>query len=201
MQSTNIPNSPRGRKKFLLIAAIFFVPMVLAWISYFGPASWHPSGTTNNGELITPAIPLELGEIAMLDQDAAVDPWQEKWTLLQVWQGDCGEECAQRVHDMRQLRKSLHRRRERVQRVILLPSRAEAEAMQAKFQEAHALLRFGVLSKAKHAELVQLINRDEPLTVAIVDPLGNYLMRYVPATGLRGMYKDIMRLLKLSNIG
>lgn len=201
MQSTNTQTGPHGRKKFLLIGAIFFAPMVLAWISYFGPESWHPSGTINNGELITPAIPLELGKVEMLDQEELSEPWNAKWTLIQLWQGDCDAVCAQRIVDMRQLRKSLHRKRERVQRVIFLPNRAQAEALQKQFQEEHELLRFAVLDGEKHAALSALINRDATLTVAIVDPLGNYMMRYGPEMSLRGMYKDIMRLLKLSNIG
>lgn len=192
----------RGRRRFLMIAAIFFLPMALAWISYFGPEAWQPRETTNNGELITPAVPLNLGEIELLDSETPMEPWEGKWTLLQFLPGSCEASCEARVVDIRQLRKSLHRRRERVQRLILVPSRADADRLQAQFEADHPLLRFGVLPEARHSELMSQINRDEPLTVALVDPLGNYLMRYEPAVvDLRGMYKDIMKLLKLSNIG
>lgn len=192
----------RGRRRFLLIAGIFFLPMALAWVSYFGPESWHPQHTTNNGELITPAEPLELGAIVMLDADTPVEPWAEKWTLLQVINADCDESCLNRIADMRQLRKSLHRRRERVQRLLLLPSQSDAEALAKRLGGEHPLLRFGVVAPERHAALLSKINRGQPLTVALVDPLGNYLMRYEPdKVELRGMYKDIMKLLKLSNIG
>ncbi len=198
---SNAASAARGRKKFLLIAAIFFVPMALAWVIYFGPQSWHPSHTTNNGELVSPAEALDLGEIEMLDSDEPVDPWAKKWTLLQLVPATCDAACVARVYDMRQLRVSLHRRRDRVQRLILVPNREQAESLSAEFAAEHPHLRFGVLNAARFAELDGHINRDEPLTVALVDPLGNYLMRYEPEVDLRGMYKDIMRLLKLSNIG
>lgn len=197
---TTAPAS-RGRRRFLLIAAIFFTPMVIAWSIYFGPDSWKPQGLTNHGELISPAQPLELGEIVLLDRDAPEVPWDGKWTLLQVWTGPCTEECVARIVDMRQLRKSLHRRRDRVQRLLLLPSRAEADALQQQLAAEHPLLRFGVLAPARHEALDAQLRRDVPLTVNVVDPLGNYLMRYTPEVDLRGMYKDVMKLLKLSNIG
>lgn len=194
-------NPSQGRKKFLLIAAIFFVPMMLAWIVYFGPDSWLPTHTTNNGELVTPTVVLELGAIELLDRDAPEEPWDKKWTILQLIPAACDAACAARVVDMRQLRTSLHRRRDRVQRLILSPSREQAEQLQAAFAAEHPLLRFGVLGTERFAALAKQVNREEPLTVALVDPLGNYLMRYEPAVSLRGMYKDIMKLLKLSNIG
>ncbi len=197
----NAANPSRGRKTFLLIAAIFFVPMILAWIVYFGPDSWQPSHTTNNGELVSPTVVLELGAIELLDRDAPEEPWNKKWTLLQLLPAACDSACAARVFDMRQLRTSLHRRRDRVQRLILAPTREQAEQLQAQFAAEHPHLRFGVLGMPRFGELNTQINRQEPLTVALVDPLGNYLMRYEPAISLRGMYKDIMKLLKLSNIG
>lgn len=198
---SNTVAASRGRKKFLLIAAIFFVPMALAWIIYFGPDSWLPTNTTNNGELITPAQALELGEITLLDVAEPEEPWAKKWTLLQLLPLGCDAACTQRVVDMRQLRVSLHRRRDRVQRLILVPSRDAAEKLSEQMAAEHPHLRIGVLAADRFAALNTLINQNEPLTVAIVDPLGNYLMRYEPEISLRGMYKDIMKLLKLSNIG
>ncbi len=198
---TDAVNASRGRKKFLLIAAIFFVPMILAWVVYFGPDSWYPSSTTNKGELISPAVPLELGPIVLNDRDEPEEPWAKKWTLLQLIPTACDASCVARVVDIRQLRTSLGRRRDRVQRLILVPNIEQAKALEAQFSAEHPHLRFGVLDPVRFSGLAEQINRDEPLTVAIVDPIGNYLMRYEPEVDLRGMYKDIMKLLKLSNIG
>ena len=190
----------RGRRRFLLIAVIFFTPMILAYAVYFGPEAWKPSGQTNHGELQNPVRPLELN-LLQVDGQTSAEAWQGQWTLLQLLPEQCDAACESRIVDMRQLRTSLHRHRERVQRLVLLPSSEAAQALQARLQAEHPLLRFGVLEADEHARLQQELNAGEPLTVVLVDPLGNYLLRYTPEVDLRGMYKDIKRVLKLSNIG
>ncbi len=32
----------RGRRQFLLLAALFFVPLALAFWLYYGPGDWRP---------------------------------------------------------------------------------------------------------------------------------------------------------------
>ena len=190
----------RGRRRLLLIAVIFFTPMLLAWLVYFGPQDLRPEGRTNYGELQQPVAPLEL---ALRDAQGAplAEPWDGKWTLLQVLPADCDAACAARVVEMRQLRKSLHRRRTRVQRLVVLPDAATAQELAAQWGAEQPFLRYAVLPASDHAALAARINQGDAGAVALIDPLGNYVLRYAGEADLRGMYKDIKRLLKLSNIG
>ena len=41
----------------------------------------------------------------------------------------------------------------------------------------------------------------QPGEVLLIDPLGNLVMRYESGFVAKGLYKDLKRLLKLSNIG
>nr|MBV6628966.1 hypothetical protein [Oceanococcus sp. HetDA_MAG_MS8] len=199
--SSSAPPQPRGRRRFLLIAAIFFTPFFLAWLLYFGPEEWRPHGQTNNGEMLLPIAPVDL-PLQDLQGQVLADPWNEKWTLLQVLPSECDQACESRLIDIRQLRKSLHRKRSRVQRLVVLPDAGSARALKSRLEQEHPLLEYAVLSASQHAQLRQRLQGDDPLTVTIIDPLGNAVMRYSPQkVDLRGLYDDLKRLLKLSNIG
>jgi hypothetical protein len=47
----------RARSALVLLAALFLVPLVLAFLTYYG-TSWRPAGRVNHGHLYTPARPL-----------------------------------------------------------------------------------------------------------------------------------------------
>ena len=48
----------RGRRQLVALAALFFVPLAVAFWLYYGADGWRPGGGTNKGELIDPARPL-----------------------------------------------------------------------------------------------------------------------------------------------
>ncbi len=48
----------RGRRQLLFLASLFFVPLLLAFWLYYGGSGWRPTGGTNKGDLINPAVPL-----------------------------------------------------------------------------------------------------------------------------------------------
>jgi hypothetical protein len=192
---------PRGRRRFLLIAAIFFTPFILAWLIYFGPEDWRPQNHTNHGEMLLPITPVDM-PLSDAKGQPLTDPWNGKWTLFQVLPAACDDACVARLVEMRQLRKSLHRKRSRVQRLVVLPDGASLQALRSRLGAEHPLLEYAVLPPPLHGELLARLQDGDPLTVSIVDPLGNAVMRYSPqAVDLRGLYDDLKRLLKLSNIG
>ena len=52
------PQRRRGRRQLILLASLFFVPLLVAFWLYYGDAGWRPAGGTNQGDLINPAVPL-----------------------------------------------------------------------------------------------------------------------------------------------
>ena len=42
----------RSRRMLLLLVALFFLPLALAFVAYY--SGWRPQGNTNHGELLQP---------------------------------------------------------------------------------------------------------------------------------------------------
>jgi hypothetical protein len=67
-----------SRGQLWLLIALFFVPLAFAFIMYYG-FDWRPAGTTNKGDLITPARPLPSDQlIDPQDQPIAEQIFKER---------------------------------------------------------------------------------------------------------------------------
>ncbi len=191
-----------NRGKLLLLALLFFAPVIAAYLFYLGPESWRPSATTENGELISPAVPLPELAWQFVGEDQPRRQLAELWTLLHVLPDDCGVDCQERLWQTRQLRTSLHRHRDRVRRVALVSSSGLAQRVAQEFQAEHPRLGFASLVLEDRRRLDAILQAQRwPQPVFLIDPLGNWLMVYPDDVPLKGMYRDIKKLLKLSQIG
>ena len=189
-----------SRIKLLILASIFFLPMILAWLVYFGPQDWKPDAVTAEGHLVSPARPMP--EFSF--QDARGEAFQVGglWTLLHIGQAACGDECQHRLWQTRQMRTLLHRHRSRLQRVYLVSEPSEAAGLWGQLQEEHPRLRIVALDPEQRGEFEAWLGRlDVADPVLLIDPLGNFFMYYGDELPLKGMLKDIKRVMKLSNIG
>ena len=54
----NAPRARRSRTQIWILVAVFFAPLALAFLLYYGSGGWRPPGSTNRGELISPPRPL-----------------------------------------------------------------------------------------------------------------------------------------------
>ena len=190
----------RNRLKFIAMAVLFFAPMVIAAVLYYGPDSWKPHSYTANGNLVDPARPLP--EVDFQRADGQSESLDTLWTILHVAQAPCAQACQQRLWQTRQMRTLLHRRRGRVQRAILVAEPSEAAPLAASLAAEHPRLKVLSLDAESRARFDQWLGQlpvADP--VLLIDPLGNFLMYYGDELPLEGMYKDIKRVLKLSNIG
>lgn len=176
-----------GRGALIGLAALFFLPVAGAFWLYYG-GGWRPAGSTNHGELISPARPLP-----------AADALRGKWTMLYVGDGSCPEACRQALWTMRQTRLLLAEDMDRVQRVFL----AEANCCDRAFLDReHAGLRIVTPEDpAAQAWIGQFPRTPGRQFLYIIDPLGNLMMRFDLAMNPKGLKEDIDKLLKLSHIG
>ncbi|HEY0973614.1 MAG TPA: SCO family protein [Solimonas sp.] len=196
----------RGRQQFLLLAVLFFAPLVAAITLYFFTPEWQPEGRTNYGTLIQPARPLP--EHLTL-QDAAgeavpSDVLRGKWSFVYVGGADCDTACADKLYQIRQIRTLLNEKRLRVQRVYLAPDHAAAVAAQAQLAPTHPDLHIFSETDSSRVLVRQFADgapQADAQALYLLDPLGNWLMLYPAAAESTGILKDIKRLLRVSQIG
>ncbi|MFP5357302.1 MAG: SCO family protein [Gammaproteobacteria bacterium] len=191
----------RGRTQFLLLALLFAAPLIAACVLYFFLPAAQPEGRTNYGELIAPARPAP----AFRWLDASGHPVEDsvlrgRWSYLYLGTTACGDDCAQKLYQIRQIRLLLNEKRLRVQRVYVAPDLAALQAARERLSADHPDLIFLTPAPESPAPL-DFFSPQEPQALYLLDPLANWMMRYPAAAESPGILKDIKRLLRLSQIG
>jgi cytochrome oxidase Cu insertion factor (SCO1/SenC/PrrC family) len=192
---------PGSRGKIYTLVALFFAPLLLAFLLYYGADGWRPAGSTNNGDLITPARPLP--EAALQTPEGAelkLSTLQGKWTLVFIGAGQCDARCREALTLMRQTRLALNDDMTRIQRLFIATGeccdRTYLDAEQAGLVVARTSDSNFMTTFARDATPVEQAGR-----IYIVDPLGNLMMSYDPGAKPKGLFEDLKKLLKLSHIG
>ena len=195
----------RGRRQLVALAALFFVPLAVAFWLYYGPTDWRPAGGSNKGELIDPARPMPAVSLPMADgSQSGTGFLRGKWTMFYVGDGACDERCRKALYLTRQSRTALNKDMDRIQRVFLATgTRLDSEF----FAQEHPDLLVLKLQGPDAARLVEPIPAyvDGPVGSAgriyLVDPLGNLLMSYPASAPDKALLTDLKKLLRLSHIG
>ena len=192
----------KNRRPFFIVLGLFFAPLLVAFAVYYGSA-WRPSGTTNKGELITPAIPLPVVALTKADGASTDSSFlRDTWSLLYLADGDCTETCRSALFAANQAYQLLGKDMTRVSRVFLYSGEVSSTLISndPSLVAAH-------IDDAAGQSLLQVFptTHEKALLQAgylyIVDPLGNLMMRYVPGVDPRDIYQDMKKLLNLSHIG
>ncbi|MDJ0709421.1 MAG: hypothetical protein QNJ14_03475 [Woeseiaceae bacterium] len=183
----------RGRVQFLLIAAVFLGPLVLAAWMYFA-GQLQPAGRTNHGTLLEPIVNLT-DAVADSQLHASGDG---HWVLLYANEAACDEACRRSLYTLRQSRLMLGREMDRLVRVFLHGETPPDTLFLAEEHEGLVALQDGALQ--------DLLNNKKPADDAyggyfLVDPLGNLVMYFEPGIEPAAMVEDIKHLLELSRIG
>jgi len=205
MTSTPPEAVRRGRRQLLALAALFFVPLAVAFWMYYGPTGWRPSGDASKGDLIEPARPLAEIALTTMDGEAtAPSLLRGKWTMLYVGDGLCDDRCRKALYVMRQSRIALNKDMDRVQRVFLVTGRCCDRGFLAA---EHPDLVVATVEDAASAALLEPFPTYDGVPIAsagriyLVDPLGNLLMSYAPTAPDKALLTDVKKLLRLSHIG
>jgi len=189
----------RGRGTLLGVAALFLVPLGVAFALYYG-SDWRPGQRTNHGALIVPPRPLPA--VALRDADGGTLPprlFHGKWSLVYLGDGRCPESCRQALYTMRQTRLELNQEMGRVQRVFL----ATGDCCERAFL---ATEHPGLITVDAAEESAAVLLREFPRAATVselylVDPLGNLMLRFDLAKDQKGLLQDLKKLLTLSQIG
>jgi cytochrome oxidase Cu insertion factor (SCO1/SenC/PrrC family) len=196
-----------SRQALVLLGLIFLAPTFVAWVMHHSTEEgWQPEGTTNQGNLVHPARPLQMPADMATDGVSLQDYLQGKWTLLYIGDADCDETCRNDLYKIRQVRVAQNENMKRVQTLFLLNADGIPDELAGFLAQEHKDMTVVLLSTAHAAAITPRFQVDEtPVMgaerVYIVDPLGNLMMYYQPDADARGMLKDLQKLLKYSKIG
>jgi hypothetical protein len=183
--------SPRA--KLALIAGLFALPIAASLTVYrFFP----PEPTANYGELILP--PQSLVEDALSRPGGTAFRFRElrdRWILVASDSGACDAQCAAKLHLMRQVRVALGRDATRVARVFV------ADDGLAPGPSVLEPLEDLVVAVTPRGLAIPAGAANDRAHIYLVDPHGNVMMRWPSQPDFRGVLKDLVRLLKASQIG
>jgi len=191
----------RGRRLLILIALVSLIPFSLA--VYLSSSGWRPSGSgVNFGELMEPARPLPAVALHESNgQPVSTESLRGHWILLTVAQSACTVACRNNLWKMQQVRLAQGKHMRRVERVLIMDSRARTPATVLARDYSGTRVLTG-----KAVDLLPLIraladNDSAGDRVYLIDPHGNLVLRYAPHAEASGIRKDLARLLRLSQIG
>jgi cytochrome oxidase Cu insertion factor (SCO1/SenC/PrrC family) len=194
------------RWKLVFLAALFFVPLGISFLWYYGLTSMHPDAGVQHGELIEPARPLPRLALPLAQGGTTAPAFLERtWTLVYIAEGPCDAACRERLQELRQLRLALGRERNRVSGVLLYSGTAPETTWLES--EHTGLIAASVDGEEAREALLSAFPGDDVDAlftagrVYIVDPNGNLMMTYAAGMPLRDIHDDLKRLLRLSRIG
>ncbi|MDO9277466.1 MAG: hypothetical protein Q7U05_02725 [Polaromonas sp.] len=192
------PVNRNGRLKMLFILLVCAAPVIASYFMYYVV---RPEGRRNYGELITPQRPLPTFNVTTANgAEVPVNSLKDQWLLISVAGGACDAVCQQHLYFQRQLRESLGREKDRLDWVWLVTDNAPIPAA------LEPALKGATVLRVSPADVSQWLEAGPGHRLAdhlyLVDPLGNWMMRFPAAMDAVGAGKaklDLERLLRASS--
>lgn len=194
------------RIALLVIAALFFLPLVLAWLMYNGTIEFQPHSTRNRGLLVQPPIPINWASVTL--DDAGHQPVEEAfarhWLILHAVPRPCDDPCMQQVTDLRQIHRASGRQQSRI-RLALLHDFKEADDT-AALKDIYATFRLvenpdGDLWRALDGVAAQGAGAATTRgSTYLIDPLGNIMLFYAAGYDPNDLKSDLKKLLTWSKL-
>jgi len=193
--------SPRA--SLVIIAALFLLPLLLAWFMYSGVIEYKPSSTRNFGQLVAPPLPIAWDDTVLMP--AAVEPesgaaqaFSDHWVILYTVPDPCLETCFQEVTSLRQIHLASGRHQARI-RIALLIQEPTSNELEISLRNAYP--KFHLINDPSgelNATLEQAAGGDR--STYLIDPLGNIMMFYAAGADPNHLKQDLKRLLTWSKL-
>lgn len=186
-----------GRWKMILVLLMCIAPVATSYFMYYVV---RPPARSVFGTLIEPQRPLpDLVGIAPDGSEVNLRTLRNQWLLVTVGGGACDALCERHLYLQRQLRESLGKEKDRVDRVWLID---DAAPIPPALEPA---LRGATVLRVPQPALGQWLHAGQGHALSehlyLVDPLGNWMMRFPPGLDMAGAAKakrDLDRLLRAS---
>lgn len=199
-QNNPVPDAlriQRGRRMMLLLLLACVAPVLASYFTFY---VIKPKGGNSYGSLIKTGPQTEIPNITAHDLNGQAVPLRSlrgQWVLLSVASAACPKSCQDHLYYQRQIREMLGREKDRLDWVWLINDSAALEPhLQAVAQQAHAL-------RADPAQLAAWLAPAPGQALEdhlyLIDPMGNWMMRFPAQMDSKKVYRDINRLLRASN--
>ena len=187
-----------GRWKMILVLLLCAAPVIASYFTYY---VIRPEGRRNFGTLIDPQKPLpDLIGTTLSGEAFNLRALKGQWVLLSVAGGACNADCERQLYLQRQIRESVGKEKDRVDWVWLINDDAPVPAALQPALKAATVLRVPA------EPLAQWLQPQDGQTLAghlyVVDPLGNWMMRFPPhmeAADAPKVKRDLERMLRASS--
>jgi hypothetical protein len=186
-----------GRWKMVLVLLCCAAPVVASYFTYYVV---RPEGRSVYGTLIEPQRPLP--DIEALRPDGSsqrLSTLKGQWLLVTVADAACDAACEHQLYQQRQLRESMGREKDRIDRVWLVSDSGPVP------ERLGPALKGATVLRVPQAQLAQWLQPAAGHALGdhlyVVDPMGNWMMRFPAAMDIEGAgraRRDIDRLLRAS---
>lgn len=188
-----------GRLKMLAVLAVCAAPVIASYFTYF---VIRPQGRTNYSEFVTPtrALPDALALTDLAGQPVPASSLHGQWLVVVVAGGACDTRCESHLLLQRQLRETLGKEKDRLDKVWLIPDDAvpRPELLQAINPPGASATVLRVPSAALAQWLNPAEGRQLDEHLYLVDPMGQWMMRTPVEPDPAKLKKDLERLLRAS---
>lgn len=190
---SNAKQTKRSNKPLLFMTLLFIGPMILAGVVYKHPTLLGGTNTAN-GKILSPPIDVSSWQLANSNQQAINSKnLRGHWTLIYNSDTTCGQYCHKMIYNLRQIRTATGKEQMRVHRAVILNKSTLTPKLTSQIQT-----RFpGTDIFLKHNSTNTL--RADNLYIS--DPTGQIMMQYSKGMDPMKTFKDMERLLKVSQIG
>lgn len=176
------------RAQLYALIALFFGPLLVAWIWFFHFEDIRP-GTVNKGELVQPVIPLGELELHARETGELTTPFRDDWFIVLLAPQYCDNACEHALYVTRQVWIRLNKDADRVRRVLIAGKDVDYPA--AEHRDLHVY----------DADADTLAKFGDAARIYLVDPRGNLMMSYPSDFTPEMLNDDLRRLLRYSDAG
>jgi hypothetical protein len=189
-----VASARMGRWKMIGLLLVCAAPVLASYFTYY---VIRPEGRRNYGELIDPQRPLpDWTGINVQGQPVPLASLKDQWLLVSVADSACAEACQKHLYLQRQLRETLGREKDRLDWVWLRTGDAALSEPLKQATVAAQVLQ--VDAQAVAAWLQPAPGQKIEDHLYVVDPLGNWMMRFPANLDPAQAKRDLDRLLRAS---
>lgn len=190
-----VARTKAGRFKMMVVLLLCAAPVIASYITYY---FIRPEGRLNYGELIEPQKPIPSLMAQDLNGNAVnLQSLKDQWLLISVSGAACNAQCQHHLYLQRQLREGLGKDKDRVEWLWLITDEAEIDKALLPALKTATVLRIS------HAQLTTWLDASSQKNLSdhlyLVDPIGNWMMRFPPQPDMANaakVKKDIEKVLR-----